>query len=109
MKNLIRKILKEENGLGWMDEVPSDINLTLYKFLEDNFSVVATDFTGTFSGEEFKIKNLIGMGESFSMSFLSKKMIYNKIYWLVEDNFNYLDEALIRRTIRKFLNDKYKE
>ena len=109
MKNLIRKILKEENGLGWMDEVPSDINLTLYKFLEDNFSVVTTDFTGTFSGEEFKIKNLIGMEECFSMNFLSKKMIYNKIYWLIEEDFEDLGEPLIRRTIRKFLNDKYKE
>jgi hypothetical protein len=109
VRNIIKKILKEENDFGWMDEVPSNIDLTLYKFLEDNFSVVTTDFTGTFSGEEFKIKNLIGMGESFSMSFLSKKMIYNKIYWLIEEDFEDLGEPLIRRTIRKFLNDKYQE
>ena len=109
MKNLIRKILKEENGLGWMDEVPSDINLTLYKFLEDNFSVVTREFKGIFSSEEFKVKHLVGMGESFNMNFVSKGKIYNKIYWLVEEDFEDLGEPLIRRTIRKFLNDKYKE
>ncbi len=109
MRNLIKKILKEENDFGWMDEVPSDIDLTLYKFLEDNFKVVTKDFTGPFSGGEFKIKNLIGMEESFSMNFLSKKMIYNKIYWLIEEDFEDLGEPLIRRTIRKFLNDKYQE
>jgi hypothetical protein len=109
VKNLIKKILKEENDFGWMDEVPSNIDLTLYKFLEDNFKVVTREFTGTFSGEEFKVKHLVGMGESFNMSFESKGNIYNKIYWLIEEDFEDLGEPLFRRTIRKFLNDKYQE
>ena len=38
-----------------------------------------------------------------------KSKIYNKLYWLTEGGFKDLGEPLIRRTVRKFLNDKYKE
>jgi hypothetical protein len=109
MRHLIRKILKERNELGWMDEIPSNIDLNLYKFLEDNFKVVTTEFKGTFSGEKLKIKHLVGMDESFNMTFEGKSKIYNKLYWLTEGGFKDLGEPLIRRTVRKFLNDKYKE
>ena len=108
MKNIIKKILKESE-FEWIDKIPSEIDLNLYRFLENNFKVVTREFTGAFSGEDLKVKHLVGMDESFNMSFESKGKIYNKIYWLVEEDFEDLGEPLIRRTIRKFLNDKYKE
>ncbi len=108
MKNLIKKILRESD-FEWIDKITSDINLNLYKFLEDNFKVVTREFTPAFSGEERKIKYLVGMDESFNMSFDSKSRIYNKLYWLVVEDFEDLGEPIIRRTVRKFLNNKYQE
>jgi hypothetical protein len=44
------------------------------------------------------------------MNFEGKSNIYNKIYWLLEEDFKEdLGEPLIRKTLRKFLNNKYEE
>ena len=104
MKNLIRKILKESE-VEWMETVPSDYNLELYNFLNDEFKV--TERTYEFGENPLVIKSLVGMDESFNMNFQSKKEIMNKIYWLVLDEFPNLDEGLIRKTIRVFLNEQY--
>jgi len=106
MNNLIRKILKESN-LDWMESVPSDYNLELYNFLNQNFKV--TERTYEFGENPLVIKSLVGMDEIFNMNFVSKKTILNKIYWLIEDDFPDLDKGVIRKTIRVFLNEKYKQ
>ena len=108
MKNLIRKILKESE-LGWMESVPSDYNLELYNFLNQNFELKEHEYLGAFSGEMIRYKTLSGMDEIFNLNFRSKKEILNKIYWLVEEDFleKGLDKGTIRKTIRTFLNEKY--
>ena len=108
MRNIIKKILKESE-FEWIDKIPSDIDLNLYRFLENNFKVVTTDFTGAFSGEEFKVKHLVGMDESFNMTYDSKKRIFNRLFWLLEDDFKNLSKDIRRRTLRRFLNNKYQE
>jgi hypothetical protein len=108
MKNLIRKILKESE-LGWMESVPSDYNLELYNFLNQEFKLKKHEFLGAFSGEMIRYKTLSGMDETFNLNFQSKKEILNKIYWLVVEDFleKGLNNGIIRKTIRTFLNEKY--
>ena len=106
MRNLIKKILKESE-LDWMLSVPSNYNLEIYNFLNQNFKLEEHEYMGTFSGEMIKYKTLTGLDERFNLNFQSKKEILNKIYWFVEDEFPNIDKGLIRKTIRVFLNEQY--
>ena len=106
MRNLIKKILKESE-LDWMLSVPSNYNLEIYNFLNQNFKLEEYEYIGDFSGEMIKYRTLTGLDERFNLNFQSKKEILNKIYWLVEDEFPNIDKGLIRKTIRVFLNEKY--
>ena len=88
-----------------MESIPSDYDLDLYNFLNDEFKI--TEMTYGFGQNPSVIKFLVGMDESFNMNSQSKKNILGKIYWLVVDKYPNLSEGQIRKTIRVFLNEQY--
>jgi hypothetical protein len=106
LKVRVNKLVENEEPIGWMKDVPSDIDLGLYKFLEENFAIQER-VIGGWEGDPITIVSLSGLDEYFNLTFGSKKSILNKIYWLIEDDFNHLEQSIIRRTIRKFLNEKH--
>lgn len=102
-----RDQLIKESEMVWIESVPSDYNLELYNFLNKEFKTQDHENVSNLTGEIFKYRTLNGLDETFNLTFQSKKEILNKIYWLVVDEFPNLNEGLIRKTIRVFLNEKY--
>lgn len=100
-----RDQLIKESEVEWMNTIPSDYDLDLYNFLNDEFKV--TEINYGFDQNQSIIKFLVGMDESFNMNSQSKKKILGKIYWLVVDKYPNLSEGQIRKTIRVFLNEQY--
>jgi hypothetical protein len=104
MKNLIKKILKE-GDFDWVGEIPSDYSYSVYEFLKDNFKVI--ERTIDLGDQSIDIKTLYGLDESYNLTFDSKKRIFNKICNLIEDDFLDVDNAVLRKTVRLFLNELY--
>lgn len=103
MKDLIRKILikESEENFDWV-ESPFGTDENLMKYLTTNYPV------GNYPEKaiEFLGKKYVMIDEKpYPLERESKKRMLNKIYWEVVDEFPNINEPILRRTIRKFLND----
>jgi len=95
----------EESDFDWVDEIPSDYSYSVYEFLKDNFKVI--ERTIDLGDQSIDIKTLYGLDESYNLTFDSKKRIFNKICNLIEDDFLDVDNTVLRKTVRLFLNELY--
>ena len=101
MKDLIRKIIKEsEDEFDWI-ESPFGINDTLMDYLIKNYPV------GKYreSAVEFLGPKYVMVDEKPYPLEGKKKYLTNKIYWEVIDEFPNMNEPVLRRTIKTFLNN----
>ena len=100
MKDLIRKILKESDEFDWI-ESPFGIDDNLMNYLIQNYPV------GKYreSAAEFLGDKYVMVDEKPYPLENHKKQITNKIYWEVVDEFPNVNEPVLRRTIKTFLNN----
>ena len=101
MKDLILKILKEsEDKFDWV-ESPFGIDDNLMDYLIKNYPV------GKYreSAAEFLGPKYVMVDEKPYPLEGNKKLITNKIYWEVVDEFPNINEPILRRTIKTFLNN----
>ena len=99
MKDLIYKILKESE-FDWI-ESPFGVDDNLMNYLIKNFP------TGNYSENAVKFlgdKYVVVDQKPYPLE-SNKKRITNKIYWEVVDEFPNINEPVLRRTIKTFLNN----
>lgn len=103
MRNLIKKILKEqENDFDWLDtQYLMGTSDTLMDFLIQEYRI--WEFPSTH--DLFPNKKYIIVDEKPRFIDDNKKYLINKIFLEVIDDFQNIPEPIIRRTIRKFIND----
>lgn len=99
MRNLIFKILKE-NEFDWI-ESPFGIDDTLMEYLIQNYPV------GNYREKvvEFLGNKYVMVDDKPYPLEGHKKQLTNKIYWEVVDEFSNINEPVLRRTIKTFLNN----
>jgi hypothetical protein len=109
MKDLIKNILKEE--LDWINNVPNNISIELYNYLVENTEVVTTNANThyIFGDDEMIVQHLVytdkeGEVESIPLTFTSKKQVFQRVVNLCEYDFEGLEERVLRKTVRDFLN-----
>ena len=101
MKDLIRKILKEsEEEFDWV-ESPFGIDDNLMDYLIKNYPVGKyRDSAAEFLGPKYVMVD----DKPYPLEG-HKKRITNKIYWEVIEEFPNVNEPVLRRTIKTFLNN----
>jgi hypothetical protein len=101
MKDLILKILKEsENEFDWI-ESPFGIDDNLMNYLTQNYRVGEYNDTA----KEFLGDKYVMVDDKMYPLEGHKKQLTNKIYWEVVDEFPNMNQPVLRRTIKTFLNN----
>ncbi|MFN7656219.1 MAG: hypothetical protein ACK5OW_00350 [bacterium] len=94
--------LKEsEDGFDWAKELidADGINTEVLNYLKTNYP------KKTESTPYFGLKSFIIIDDKpYYFDYSSKKLILNKIYWEIEDEFNHVVKSVLRRTIRHYIN-----
>ena len=112
MKNLIRKILKEENELGWVQDVPNYFNDEVYNLLEKGVELTEHEIHDTFlTGETMKFQNINikysdGYVEKINITFRNKKYVLNSLMDFIYTELPNVDERTAIKTTRIFMNEK---
>jgi hypothetical protein len=100
MKDLIRKILKEEfDNFDW---VPQDIFRTedsIVSYLEDNYPVERLTIPDLYEDKLFII-----VDEKPYFIDNNKSLLTNKLYLILQEEFPGIEKGVLRRSIRVFLN-----
>ena len=105
MKDLIRKILKEElsidSGVNYFDN-------DVYQLLLNNVKVSENSLGDFFDNQTYKsisIEFSDGYVENVNVTFRNKRYVLNNLMDLVYDQFPNIDERVAIKTTRLFMND----
>jgi peptide methionine sulfoxide reductase MsrA len=105
MKDLIRKVLKEEisleSGVSYFDN-------EVYQLLLNNVKVSENSLGKFFDNQTYKsieIKFPDGYVENVNVTFRNKRYVLNNLMDLVYDVFPDIDQRTAVKTIRVFMND----
>ena len=105
MKDLIRKILKEElsidSGVNYFDN-------DVYQLLLNNVKVSENSLGDFFDNQTYKsiaIEFSDGYVENVNVTFRTKRYVLNNLMDLVYDEFPNIDERTAIKTTRLFMND----
>jgi len=105
MKDLIRKILKEEisleSGVSYFDN-------EAYQLLLNNVKVSENSLGKFFDNQTYKsieIKFPDGYVENVNVTFRNKRYVLNNLMDLIYDVFPDIDQRKAVKTIRVFMND----
>jgi len=101
MKNLIRKILKEEmdDDYSWISD-PFRVEPKIITYLEKNYPIQKMKSTFEF----FNGKDFIMIGDKSYFLENNKKLITKLLFLELEEVFRNIEKGVIRRSIRKYIN-----
>lgn len=94
-------VTESEDGFGWAEELIDNggINSEVLNYLKTNYP------KKTESTPYFGLKSFIIIDDKpYYFDYSSKKLILNKIYWEIEDEFKNINKGVLRRTIRQYIN-----
>lgn len=94
-------VTESEDGFDWAEELidKGGISDNVLNYLKTNYP------KKTESTPYFGLKSFIIIDDKpYYFDYSSKKLILNKIYWEIEDEFNHVVKSVLRRTIRHYIN-----
>lgn len=100
----MRLIITEEEKKDILDKYKDDTEDKVMVYLKRHYPIIPKRvITGGFGGE-FHIENSIMVDDKSYEVEGKKKYLVNKIYYEIQDVFSDLDEKVVRRTIKKYLD-----
>jgi hypothetical protein len=110
----IKQIIREEiNDFDWTSDIPTGINQNLYSYLTQNLKLKERRTNLDIDGEPIIMRDFeyddpeYNTKEYIRVTYRNKKSVENDINNFIEDLdiVKELPNDIIKRTIRKFLND----